>query len=107
MRETDVAVCGTRCRAAVAESFIDSLVGVHAVSPDVDALVIPGNSVHGFTLRRPMWVFGVDDGGDSFEGRVLHPRRVVRFRSARAVIEFPNGLTCEAPHESHTIRWSG
>ena len=90
-----------------AESFRDALLGVHAVSPEIEALVIPGSSVHGFTLRRALWVVGVDDHGEGFGGRRLRPMTVVRFPGARAVVEFPRGLACDDDHRSHTTRWSG
>jgi hypothetical protein len=107
MRPADVAVCDRPYRAVVAESFIDALLGLHAVSPGVEAVVIHGNSVHGLTLRRPIWVVGVNHIGDGAGGRLLRPGRIVRFPGAEAVIEFPRGLACDGEHRTHAIRWSG
>ena len=104
---TDVEVCGLPCRAVAAESFFDALLGVHAISPEVEALVILGSSVHGLTLRRALWVVGLDEHGQGFGGRHLRPMTVVRFPGARAVVEFPRGPACDEDHGSHTTRWSG
>lgn len=107
MRVTDVEVCGRPYRAVAAESLIDALLGIHAVSADVEALVIGGSSVHGFTLRTPIWVFGVDDTGHGTRGRLLRPGRIARFAGATAVVELVQGLACEDHHRSHTIRRRG
>ena len=107
MRDTEVSVCGRRVRAVVAESFLDALLGVHAVSSDVEALVIRGSSVHGFTLHLPIWVFGLDRAGEVTDGKLLRPRRIVRFPGVTHVVELPSGVVCEQDHRSHTIRWSG
>ena len=107
MRVTDVEVCGLRYRAVAAESFLDALLGVHGVSSGVEALVIPGSSVQGFTLRNPIWAFGVDASRRGTGGRLLRPRRIVRFPGAEHVVEVVQGLACDGEHRSHTIRWSG
>jgi hypothetical protein len=107
MRDAVAEVCDRPYRTVAVESFLDALLGVHGVSPDVEALVIPGNSVHGLTLRKPIWVFGVDGSGDGVGVRMLRPGRIVRFAGARHVVEIVRGLACEAEHRSHTIRWSG
>lgn len=107
MRETGVEVCGRPYRAVASESFFDALLGVHAVSSDIEALVISGSSVHGLTLRHPIWVFGVNETGVGAGGRRLLPGRIVRFKGAKQVVEFPRGLSCENEHRSHTVRWSG
>ena len=107
MRDTELAICGRRVRAVVTESFLDALFGIHAVPSDVEGLVIRGSSVHGFTLRRPIWVFGLDRRGDGTDGRVLRPGRIERFAGVTHVVEFPRGLACEWEHRSHTIRWAG
>ncbi len=107
MRATDVEVCGRPYRAVAAESFFDALLGIHAVDSDVDAIVIPGSSVHGFTLRHPIWAFGVDRRGDGTAGRLLRPGRILRFPGAEHVLELVHGLECENRHRSHTIRWAG
>lgn len=104
---TDVEVCGRPCRAVAAESFWDALLGVHAITHEVEALVIGGSSVHGFTLRRALWVVGLNEHGEGLGGRRLRPMTVVRFPGALAVVEFPRGLVCDDDHRSHTIRWSG
>jgi hypothetical protein len=107
MRETVVEVCGRRYRAAAAESFLDALLGIHAVACDIEAVVIPGSSVHGFTMGRAIWAFGVDGNGDGIGGRLLRPGRVVRFPGAKHVIELVRGLHCDGEHRSHTIRSAG
>jgi hypothetical protein len=107
MRETEVEVCGRRYRAATAESFLDALFGIHAVASDVEAVVIPGSSVHGFTLNHAIWVFGVDGDGDGLGGRLLRPGRIVRFAGAERVVELVRGLHCDGEHRSHTIGSSG
>ena len=107
MRDTEVIVCGRRYRAVAAESFLDALLGVHGVANGVEAIVIRGSSVHGFTLRTPMWVFGLSEAGDGLGGRVLHPWRIVRFPGASRVVEIVTGLACDEEHRSHTVHWSG
>lgn len=107
MRETGVELCGRPVRAVVTESFLDALLGIHGVSLDVDALVVRGSSVHGLTLRRAIWVFGLDGSGAGVDGKLLRPGRIVMFPGASHVVELPRGLDCEGEHRSHTIRWSG
>ena len=107
MRDTDVDVCRRRYRAVAAESFLDALLGVHGVSLGVEALVIPGSSVHGLTLGNPIWAFGVDDSRSGAGGRLLRPGRIVRFPGAEHVVELLHGLACEGEHPSHRIAWSG
>lgn len=107
MRVAGVDVCGQPFRAVAAESFIESLLGVHGVTPDVEAIVIPGSSVHGLTLRTPIWVFGTDGSRTGTEGRLLRPGRVIRFPGATHVVELLEGSACEIAHRSHSIRWSG
>lgn len=107
MRDTVVVVCGRRYRAVATESFLDAFLGVHAASKEVEAIVIRGSSVHGFTLRTPIWVFGLSEACDGSHGRLLRPRRIVRFPGAARVVELVRGLDCDGEHRSHTIRWSG
>ena len=107
MRVTDVRICGRPYRAVAAESFLDALMGIHAVSSDIEAIVIGGSSVHGLTLQKPIWVFGLGPSGEGTGGRLLRPRRIVRFAGATQVVELPRGLACDGEHRSHTIRWSG
>lgn len=100
-------VCDRPYRAVAAESFIDALLGVHGVTSDVEAIVIPGSSVHGFTLRNSIWAFGADASRTGAVGRLLRPGRIVRFSGATHVIELVGGLACDGAHGSHRIRWSG
>lgn len=67
-------------------------------------MVVSGRSVHGFSLRQAMWVFGIDDQGRDIGGRMLRPMRVVRFAGASAIVEFPEGLVCSRHHNVHTVR---
>lgn len=107
MRDTDVFVCDRPYRAVATESFLDALLGVHAVTEEVEAIVVRGRSVHGLTLRAPMWVFGLSEAGEGSHGRLLRPGRVVGFAGVTDVVEFVRGLACEGEHRSHTVHWSG
>lgn len=89
----------------VAETFIDRLFGLHRFSQPPAALIVPGNSVHGFGLRSPIWVTGIDEHGRGTSPTVLGPGRIVRFRGASAVVEMPEPPSCSGDHEAHVVRW--
>lgn len=96
--------CGRTYRAEETTGFVDAFLGIHGQTPGFEALVVSGSSVHGFGLRQPMWVFGLDERGDQIGGRLLGPNRVVRFPGASVVVEFPRGLACRLRHDRHTVR---
>lgn len=105
VRDCLVDVCNRPYRAVVAEAFGERLLGLHLFAEDPAALVVPGSSVHGFGLRGPVWVVGVDEQGRGTGGRVLMPRRLVRFPGASAVVEVPAGPSCFGEHRSHLVQW--
>ena len=69
-----------------ATSFWDRLLGVAAASQSC-FVIIPGSSVHGMWIRRPLDVTGILADGTVQATRRLHPRRVVGFAGAGWVLE--------------------
>ena len=77
----------------VARSFRERLVGLAlAREPRVAALLIPRcRSVHTFGMRFALDLYWLGPAGDIVRvDREVPPRRVVRCRGARAVIEVPS-----------------
>lgn len=74
-------------RVEYADGFLARLLGVF--SAPTGAVLIPGRSVHGFGLRRPLWAVAVDEDGVVLEVRILNPLAVVVFRRARWMLELP------------------
>jgi hypothetical protein len=74
----------------MARTFVDRLLGVRR-APAGAAVVIGARSVHGFGLRRPLEVVGLDARMRVVATATLRPNRVVVFRSARTIVELPSG----------------
>lgn len=86
-------------------SFLDRLLGIHRAPIHAEVIVIPGSSVHGLTLARPLTHLAIKRvAGPGYAGTV-EPARFVRIRGAIAIAEFPGGLICQADHDLHHIRW--
>lgn len=76
---------------ALAESPWARLRGV--IGGGVHPTLFRTSSVHGFWLRRPIGLVGIDRGGTVTHSRVLRRRRVAWLRGAHWVLELPG----EAP----------
>lgn len=69
-----------------ATSFLDRLAGI-AAAGSAGFVIIPGSSVHGLWIRRPLDVTGVLPDGTALETRRLNPRRAVGFPGAAWILE--------------------
>jgi hypothetical protein len=74
----------------MARTLADRLLGVRR-APAGAVVVISARSVHGFGLRSPLEVVGLDAGMRVVATATLRPNRVVLFRSARTIVELPSG----------------
>lgn len=84
-----------------ATTFTRRLRGIHAV-PAGEGALIPGRSVHGLTLRRRLWVAGLDPDRRVVAVRMLRPGRVIGFpRPVCEVLELPVG--CVPPPPGATL----
>lgn len=52
-------------------------------------VLIQTSSVHGFWLREPVWLVGLDDGFIVTEVRLLPRRRLAWLRGSRWIVELP------------------
>lgn len=73
----------------LADRFLDRLLGLVA-APAERALLVPGGSVHGLGMRRPLLVAGLAGDGRVLGVVTLRPGKVVWFRGAAAVLELPD-----------------
>jgi hypothetical protein len=74
----------------VATGFLDRLIGLRR-APIGDSLLIRARSVHGFGMRNPLLVLGIDPDMNVIGTKTLRPRRVVGFREALYLLELPLG----------------
>lgn len=77
-------------RVRVATGFLDRLTGLRR-APIGEALLIRARSVHGFGMRHPLLVVGIDPDMTVIGTKTLRPRRVVGFREAIYLLELPIG----------------
>jgi hypothetical protein len=54
-------------------------------------MVIPGSSVHGFGMDRPLLVVALTRNFEVMSTVVMPPNRFVRVRGARWMVELPEG----------------
>jgi|FLYL01.1.fsa_nt_gi hypothetical protein len=80
-------LAGTTRRVEVAASFVDRLLGV--LAPGVEAVLLPGRSVHGFGLTRSVWAIGIDRSGSVTEVRRLRPFGLLVLPGCRWILEIP------------------
>lgn len=90
MRSGVVTIGSEVFTAAVCVSFLDRLLGIHAHGT-ADAVVIDGNSVHGFSLLRPLPVLAVRGDGVVLGSKLLRPFGLFTCKGAEMMIEFPEG----------------
>lgn len=88
------------------QSFLDRLLGIHRAPIGAKVVVIPGSSVHGVTLGRPLSYIARTPTSQLGTSGELKPWRFVRIRGAVAIAEFRDGLVCQAEHHIHHIWWS-
>lgn len=105
MIETTVIVCDRNYGGVLMESFLDRLLGIHRAPLDAEVVVIPGSSVHGLTLVRPVTCVAISIEATRRHSHVVRPGRVVRILGATAIAEFPQELVCQADHDMHHVRW--
>ncbi|MEX0864529.1 MAG: hypothetical protein WD269_06600 [Acidimicrobiia bacterium] len=77
-------------RVRVATRFLDRLTGLSRAAIG-DSLLIRARSVHGFGMRHPLLVVGIDSDMTVIGLKTLRPRRVVGFREAIYLLELPIG----------------
>jgi len=69
---------------------------------NVSALVVRSASIHTYSMRHPIRVTEIDDGGRVIRVRMLPVRRIVFFRSARWILE--TGMDVPPPPEGITLQ---
>jgi hypothetical protein len=74
----------------MARSFADRFLGVRR-APAGSVVVIRARSVHGFGLRQPLEVVGLDAEMRVVATSTLRPNRVIVLPSARMIVELPPG----------------
>ena len=79
----------------VADSHRVRRVGVR--SRDVTALLLWAASVHTFALKRPIHLTSISREGEVGEGRLVPPRRLLAFRTARWILETPATVAFPPP----------
>lgn len=75
----------------VARRFFERWRGLRRSSES--ALVLPGSSVHGFGMKRPLTLVALDRDLTVLRTGRLEPNRVVWMRGARWIVELPDGTT--------------
>lgn len=80
----------------MASSFSERLLGIHGVGPE-EGVLLPVRSVHGFTLRAPLWAVGLDHSLTVVGARVLRRGRLVGWRQAACILELPRWRNAPVP----------
>ena len=86
----------------VAGTFLERLTGLRHRGGD-HGMLIKGQSVHGFGMREPLLVVGLDERRTVVRFRVLFPYRVVWIRPAVEILELPVGR--EPPPAGAVLTW--
>ena len=73
--------------------------------PAGQGLLMRGRSVHGFGMKEPLFIVGLDAGGRVVGVRVLFPRRFASIPGARHILELP--IDAEVPPQSVVLTWVG
>jgi hypothetical protein len=74
----------------MARNFLDRLLGVWG-APAGSAVVLQTSSIHGFGLRRPLAVIGLDEAMRVVGLGTLRPNRIMTISTARYLVELPLG----------------
>jgi uncharacterized membrane protein (UPF0127 family) len=88
MEQVGLSSSGWEMSGLLARTFLDRLLGVRRAPPG-SALVIRARSVHGFGMRQPLRVIGLDADMRVVSTRTLRPNRVMVIPSARILVELP------------------
>lgn len=88
----------------MADSFWRRLAGIHGV-PRGWGVLIPGRSVHGFSIVAGLWAVGLDKTLRVVVVRSLRPGGLVVFREATAVLELRSDRA--PPHVGWRLSWKG
>lgn len=79
-----------------AQGFAERWRGLRRSEPGA-AIVIPGSSVHGFGMDRPLLVVALARDFEVMSSAVLRPNRLLWVRGARWMVELPEGTEAPAP----------
>ncbi len=79
-----------------ATTFLARWRGLRGSGPSA-AIVIPGSSVHGFGMDRPLQVVALTRDFVVMSSAVLRPNRLMWVRGARWMIELPADIEPPAP----------
>jgi hypothetical protein len=104
MERVRLSTSGWKVDGYMARTFADRFLGVRRVPPG-SIIVIPARSVHGFGLRQPLEVVGLDAGMRVAATATLRPNRIVVFPSARIIVELPSGRS--VPERGDLIEVAG
>jgi hypothetical protein len=87
----------------VAQSFLQRWKGLR---PTADGLgmLIRGRSVHGFGMKEPLHVVGLNARRCVVGVRILHPRHLAIVRGARHILELP--IDGEPPPAGAVLTWA-
>jgi hypothetical protein len=73
--------------------------------PAGQGLLIRARSVHGFGMKEPLLIVGLDALGGVLGIRILFPRRFAFVPGARQILELP--IDVEVPAEGAVLTWVG
>jgi uncharacterized membrane protein (UPF0127 family) len=90
MEQVGLSSPGWQMSGFLARTFLDRLHGLRRAPPG-SALVMRARSVHGFGMRHPIPVIGLDADMRVVSTRTLRPNRVMVIPSARILVELPPG----------------
>jgi hypothetical protein len=89
MEQVGLSSPGWQVSGFLARTFLDRLLGLRRAPPG-SALVMRARSVHGFGMRHPIPVVGLDEEMRVVSTRTLRPNRVMVIPSARILVELPS-----------------
>ena len=88
MEQVGLSSPGWQMSGFLARTFLDRFHGLRRAPPG-SAVVMRARSVHGFGMRRPIPVIGLDADMRVVSTRTLRPNRVMVIPSARILVELP------------------
>ena len=88
----------------VADTFYQRWKGLRP-RPAGQGLLMRGRSVHGFGMKEPLFIVGLDAQGRVVGIRILFARRFAFVRGARHLLELP--IDAEVPPRGAVLTWVG
>ena len=88
----------------VARTFRERLAGLRPRSSG-HGILMPGRSVHGFGMKEPLLIVGLDGEARVIKVRILRPGRLAAIRNARHILELP--IDRKAPRHGAVLTWVG